>query len=381
LREENIFIWRDLMTAENKISIILPIYNVEKYLKQALDSCLEQTLDGIEIICIDDCSTDNSKEILKEYTNRYSNIKTIYLDKNSGQGYARNRGLEIANGNYIMFLDPDDWLEKDACELAYNQITQNNNDFVMFTYKRCNDITNEITINKTYLKAFQELKDSPSINLSEMDTPFVKASFVWVQIYNKEFLNVNNISYNENLRIGEDLSFYFRAILYSKSVSILDKPLYNYRLHLSSTTQTKQNFWQNTFNCRKEIYDLYKQSASESLLLSFIAYCIKSIHHWYRQFSKKDSSIAKDYYKEMRKFFTELNNEHDIKQIEKYINYKYFKKIIKYNYFFFSLLEKIKFLSQQIFSLKKVKKDGIRNKYIILLGIKILISTTPLDEN
>ena len=110
------------------VSIIIPVYNVEKYLIECLDSCLNQTLQNIEIICIDDASTDNSSKILEEYAQKDSRIILIKQKINKGQGIAKNLGINIATGKYLMFLDSDDWLELNAVELTYNQICRNKND-------------------------------------------------------------------------------------------------------------------------------------------------------------------------------------------------------------------------------------------------------------
>ena len=91
-----------------KITVIIPVYNVEKYLQKALDSIINQTLKDIEIICVDDCSTDSSFEILQEYGQKDSRIKILQTDANSGPGIARNKALDIAQGEYILFVDPDD---------------------------------------------------------------------------------------------------------------------------------------------------------------------------------------------------------------------------------------------------------------------------------
>ena len=95
-----------------KVSVIVPVYNVEPYLEKCLDSLVNQTLKNIEIICINDGSPDNSQKIIDKYKNRYSNIVSIE-DTNHGQGYARNKGINLAKGKYIMFLDSDDTLELD----------------------------------------------------------------------------------------------------------------------------------------------------------------------------------------------------------------------------------------------------------------------------
>ena len=92
-----------------KISAILPVYNVEQYIKDSLDSIINQTMDDIEIICVNDGSLDNSLQVLEEYAQKDARIKII-SQENQGQGIARNNGLKIANGEYITFIDPDDWL-------------------------------------------------------------------------------------------------------------------------------------------------------------------------------------------------------------------------------------------------------------------------------
>ena len=103
-----------------KVSIIVPVYNVEKYLERCLDSLINQTLTNIEIVCINDGSTDNSGKILDDYAAKDNRIKVIHQN-NAGQAVARNNGLKIANGNYINFVDSDDWVDLDFIEKLYKK--------------------------------------------------------------------------------------------------------------------------------------------------------------------------------------------------------------------------------------------------------------------
>ena len=105
-----------------KISIIIPVYNVEKYLRESLNSCVNQTLDDIEIICVDDCSTDNSYKILEEYQQKDSRIKILRHETNKNLGAARNNGLQNATGEYIWFVDSDDYIDTKACQILYDAI-------------------------------------------------------------------------------------------------------------------------------------------------------------------------------------------------------------------------------------------------------------------
>ena len=114
------------------VSIIIPVYNTSKYLPECLDSVINQTLKEIEIICIDDCSTDDSWKILQDYEKTDSRIKIFRQEKNMRQGAARNRGLKEASGKYIWFIDSDDFINKEACQLLYDTAEKNNVQILTF---------------------------------------------------------------------------------------------------------------------------------------------------------------------------------------------------------------------------------------------------------
>lgn len=116
-----------------KVSVIIPVYNAEKYLKQCLDSVTNQTLKEIEIICVDDGSTDNSYHILKKYKSKDDRIKIIKKDNNEGLLLARKTGVKYAAGEYIMFVDADDYLELEACNLVLKEIEKEAVDILQFT--------------------------------------------------------------------------------------------------------------------------------------------------------------------------------------------------------------------------------------------------------
>ena len=116
-----------IMSNKIMVSLIIPVYNVEQYLKQCLDSVINQTFKDIEIIIINDCSSDNSLKIIKEYQQKDERIIVIDLQENKGQGNARNEGLKIAKGEYIVFVDSDDWVTNDYVETLYKAIIEYNN--------------------------------------------------------------------------------------------------------------------------------------------------------------------------------------------------------------------------------------------------------------
>ena len=119
--------------SEPKISIIIPVYNVEKYLRECLDSCVNQTLEDIEIICVDDCSTDNSYKILEEYQQKDPRIRIFQQEENKKQGAARNKGLEVATGEYVWFVDSDDYIDTKACQILYDTIKEFDVDMLCFS--------------------------------------------------------------------------------------------------------------------------------------------------------------------------------------------------------------------------------------------------------
>ena len=121
-----------------KLSIIVPVYNASKYLERCLDSVINQTLKEIEIICINDGSSDNSKTILENYAKKDNRIKIIN-QKNLGLSASRNKGIKYANGEYIFFVDADDWIELNTCEITYNFAKEKNLDLLLFGAKNIDD--------------------------------------------------------------------------------------------------------------------------------------------------------------------------------------------------------------------------------------------------
>lgn len=133
------------------ISVIVPVYNVEKYLNECIDSLLNQSYHNLEIILVDDGSTDSSPAICDDYANKDKRVKALHM-KNGGQATARNSGIDICTGEYIFFIDSDDYIEKDTIQFLYNKLTENNADIsaaaFYFLYKNCTIPTNDYIIEK-----------------------------------------------------------------------------------------------------------------------------------------------------------------------------------------------------------------------------------------
>lgn len=337
-----------------KISIIVAVYNEEKFLPKCLDSLLSQTLSDIEILCLDDCSTDKSLAVLKSYEKQDSRIKIIEFNKNSGQGVTRNKALDIARGEFIMMVDGDDWLEPNACEKAYKQITQNQNDMVYFA---CNNYYEDLNKSETSLRnilPFEEEFENPAIRFRKLDVPFIQGGETCFLIYKRAFLNNNNIRYSQDERIGEDLPFLIKAMVCSDTFSVITEALYNRRMHKNSCSFTCINRFEDLFSAREKAFQIITNAEDkECFLKAFYIYYINSILYWYKRYSKVDKSLKKPFYKKMRDKFLKINESFNIELIKDYIKYDKFKEVLEGKKFkIFETSSDEKYLTVTIFGIK-----------------------------
>ncbi|MBF7042290.1 glycosyltransferase family 2 protein, partial [Campylobacter volucris] len=223
----------------SQISIILPTYNVEKYIARALDSCINQTFKDIEIIVVDDCGSDKSIDIAKEYASKDERIKIIHNKENLKLLRARYEGVKVANSPYIMFLDPDDYLEIDACEECMKILDQNNNvDLVCFNYYECGEninkylfyITNDYSQNDFYYFLFYKY---PLFSWNIFNKLLKRE--LYIQTFELLQLNVD-----DKITMAEDFLLNLYYIQYIKNVSTTEKCIYNYNtLNINSSTREK----------------------------------------------------------------------------------------------------------------------------------------------
>lgn len=235
------------------LSIITPIYNTQKYLNRCLDSLINQTLKDIEIICINDCSTDNSLEILKEYQNKDKRIKIINLKENKKQGYARNIALNKANGEYIGFIDSDDWIDLNYFEKLYTKAKEHNCDIALATNVRIGNGITKKRLNLKEEKIAYTLQEK--IDLSNQ----AKNPCPTNKIYKKELLINNNIIFSEGC-FCEDKLFTIKALYYSNKMISVPGIYYYYFRNPSSTVNTKTNkHLLDKNNARKAVLDFLKE--------------------------------------------------------------------------------------------------------------------------
>lgn len=222
-----------------KVSIIVPVYNVEKYLSECLDSLINQTLKEIEIICVNDCSTDNSAKILEAYSKRDSRIKSIHLTKNGGLSNARNTALQHIKGEYVFFIDSDDFIELDALEKLLNIAVSHDIDQILFqiNVKMEGDFSH---ISKYYHDYPEELTHriySGTYLFSRLDELKLFYALVGCKFTKSELIKSNNITFI-NGYIHEDNHFSVKTILHAKRVIATNDKYYIRRLRDNSIMTT-----------------------------------------------------------------------------------------------------------------------------------------------
>ncbi|MBX9136408.1 MULTISPECIES: glycosyltransferase [unclassified Clostridium] len=208
----------------NLISIIVPVYNVEKYLEKCIESILNQTYENIEIILVDDGSTDNSLNICNFYASKDKRIKVIHQE-NRGVSYARNVGLNLAKGDYIGFVDSDDYIEDNMYEILINDILENDSDISICGFKQLT-LDNNIIFNYGTNKKIVLSKEKALEGF--ISDKFIKEFMYapWNKLYKRSI--VTNVKFRTDLRIGEDLLFVFECLEKSNKISLYDTCKYNY---------------------------------------------------------------------------------------------------------------------------------------------------------
>ena len=213
-----------------KISIVLPVYNVANYLRKCLDSLVNQTFEDFEVICVNDGSTDLSLGILEGYSLTDSRFKII-TQENQGLSGARNTGIQHVQGDYVLFVDSDDWLEETALEKLYDHVKGFNSDITMFKFKYYNENSSEFS-------------EGPFTNLEVINPSFYTGNFYYMDVLDIIF-KISHAPFNKLYKTSflkdldaqflygsyyEDLEFFYNVFLKAKKVSVLPEYLYFYRI-------------------------------------------------------------------------------------------------------------------------------------------------------
>ncbi len=293
-----------------KVSIIVPVYNSESYLNECINSLLSQTLKEIEIILINDGSKDKSLEILNNFALKDSRIIIISKVNNTGMSDARNLGLDISHGEYIGFVDSDDYIQKETYEIAYKAAKKDNIDVVEFQY----------------VNYYERKKIKPIINNNNFDIngniKEIKECWeeikieIWSKIYKNEFINKYNIRFVHDL-YGEDFCFNLMVFPRIKNIKFIPGIFYIYRRRKGQLT--KQNFLNKFKKMKKILYIIPKNWEKDNLIKGNEIWLLEILIYIYQKRGKRRYKIAKEFYniiKEIKVF----NNENINKMKEQFKN-------------------------------------------------------------
>lgn len=259
-----------------KVSVIIPIYQVEQSIACCLQSVIDQTYENIEIICVDDCGKDHSIQIVEQMMKQYPDrIRLIYGEKNVGLGGARDKGLYVAEGDYVAFLDSDDYLEKDFIE-KYMQAMGDDVDIVIGSF---------IRVTPKYRHIF-------SVDVNDETFPWESIS-ACTKLYRKSFLEYNKIDF-AGIRRYEDIIFTYKILLHKPKIKLIDYSGYNYCFNKESITQSRKqdrsNLAEEYFENIQEFLDGLDQRVKRNAMFG---YCMISNLNAVLLFNGRGSGIKK----------------------------------------------------------------------------------------
>ena len=368
-----------------KISILMPIYNTEKYLSQALDSVINQTMDDIEVICVNDGSTDSTKDILKKYASKDNRIK-VFHKNNTGYGNTMNIAIDNSIGEFLTIVEPDDFIELDMCENLYITAQEHKLDVIKANYYHHYDDGSEDRLIDLYNNFTYDDVFCPQNNIMFFTSPTSTVS----ALYKRSFIKENNIRYTETPGAAyQDTAFNFKVSFYSKRMMLVHNGYYHYRLDNpnSSRNQTNKAFCIvdehheiETFinrNCHvdKEIIKALKFIKFGSYYWNYEKSTpdVKQVfYQYFKAEFKKDNFLGlldKKYFTEQRWSLLQqlLNSDDDL--YNNNLNLKNNNHILQQNN---ELNEKNTELNKKIMSLSKINDIFIEEKKILKKAIKIL---------
>ena len=236
-----------------KVSVIIPIYNSEQYLEKCIKSVIEQEYENIEIILINDGSEDNSGIICDMFAKRDNRIKVLH-NTNQGVSISRNLGINIASGEYLFFMDSDDYIEANTISVLIERVKKSKSDLLIFGYNNIDKIKkNTIVYNLDKIIHIDELLE---IMLDKKY--YMYFNYLWNKLYKTECIKNNKILFNSQVNLGEDALFNVEVYKNIKNIEFVKLPLYNYVLKDSNSLTSKKNKIEYTLNVYKNIFIQYK---------------------------------------------------------------------------------------------------------------------------
>ena len=312
-----------------KVSVIMPVYNGSKYLRQCMDSIVCQTLEDIEIICVNDGSTDNSLEILEEYAQKDSRVKII-CQENRGASAARNNGLRHAMGEYLSILDSDDFFEPEMLEKSYLRAKETDADIVVF---RCDLYDEQTGLYRSgdHVILWNLLPEKDVFALPDVRRSVFNlfCGWSWDKLFRRSFVEENDIWFQEQ-RSTNDMLFVFAGLLRAKRITVMRDLFAHYRQSEGSLSRTREKSWWCFYTAlmalREELYTLGLYERYER---DFKNFCL-ALTHWHLETLKEPThtllynKLREEWFAEMgvlnhpRKYFYSVYQYHCFRNIYEY---------------------------------------------------------------
>ncbi len=291
-----------------KVSVIIPFYNVENYIEECLNSVVNQTLKDIEIILVNDASSDDSLKIVQKFIQKDKRIILLNKDatEQKGQGYARNLALEVAKGEYIGFVDSDDYIKPEMFEKLYSEAKKNDTDITMCQADEYNDTTGVLDTSPYYLLDLLKLIRNEVFSAKDTKKQILDINVaIWNKIYKREFFEKNKIRFPQGF-IYEDLPFFFETYLKAERISIIWEILYTYRTNRKNSTMNQFNnkVLDRPYMVSLTYEYLKKVPFFEEIKNDVIAWIINDLFHRYTILEK---GYQKEFFFLMKKLFLSLD--------------------------------------------------------------------------
>ncbi len=302
-----------------KVSVVVPIYGVEKYLHQCVDSILAQTLEDIEIILVDDGSKDKCPQIVDEYAKKDKRVVAIH-QPNGGYGRAVNHGIEVATGEYIGIIESDDWIEPTMYEKLYSNAKENNTDITKCEFYIYNSYKSPEKQNKRYQGKYQDLQKAPDGVFNVEQYPLIVGfhASIWSSIYRSDFIKQQQVIESRSASY-QDFPFMIEAMCRAKRITIVKEPLVHYRMEEgqnSSTIRRDERLILMPIQCIEGKKILKKYGKYETLKEEFYYHCYLACIGFYKNIYWKHK---KSFFLKLYELFAELKNDDDF-------GFKYFGK-------------------------------------------------------
>lgn len=289
------------------ISVIIPVYNVEDYLRECVDSVINQTYKNLEIILVDDGSTDSSGKICDDYAEKDERIAVIH-QKNGGLSAARNAGLDKSSGEYIYFLDSDDYVADNTFETLLSIAEKDNSDIVFFDAVSFAD-TPDFTVKQNYVRKNKYKTDKGYDVFSAMCNNKEFHSAVYLMLFKSDFIVNNKLNFTPGL-LHEDMIFTYQALCFAKVVSQCDKPLYyrRYRKNSIMTSSKTQKHFESCIDvCKintKFTYDTFEEGIPFECR-QYLSRCAFNVFNVYEKLSKADCKACRSNLKDFKQYVIE----------------------------------------------------------------------------